>query len=185
MDERINEIDQMLRQSVPAARDRSRSPSGNRRGFHNFTTFMRAASELSATSSSSSGSTAGVHFNELSFDLDDLMSSFLQSPRPSPTTQAQIEALTVVQVTEEHMATQCSICFDEFVLNEPKIRQMPCKHIYHENCLFPWLRINGNCPQCRSRLNGAEGDDLPSGRDATRYGESYQLIRKVIFNPCF
>lgn len=160
----------MLRSGIPVStRARSRSP----RNVHSFNTFMRAASELSAnsaTSSSSSGSSTGVRFSDLNFDLDDLMSSFLQSPRPSPTTQLQLEALTVLQVTEEHMTMQCSICFDEFVLSEPKVRQMPCKHIYHENCLFPWLRINGNCPVCRSRLNGSEGEDTPPARDAARYG---------------
>lgn len=149
-----------------SARARSRSP----RNVNNLSTFIRATSELSATSSSSSGSSPNLRFADLNFDLDDLMSSFLHSPRPSPTTQVQLEALTVLQVTEEHMAMQCSICFDEFVLNEPKVRQMPCKHVYHENCLFPWLRINGNCPVCRFRLNGTEGDDTPPARDAGRYG---------------
>lgn len=170
MDATISEIDRMIQSRIAVtSRARSRSP----RNLHSFNSFMRSASELSAmsgSSSSSSGSTAPLRFSDINFDLDDLMSSFLQSPGPSPTTQAQLETLTVFQVTEEHLNTTCSICFDEFELNEEKIRQMPCKHIYHENCIFPWLRINGNCPVCRCRLPGAENNDAPPARDAARYG---------------
>lgn len=167
----MDALSQIISRLPSETRARSRSP----RHVHNFGSFMRAASELSVispSSSSSSGSTSGARFSEFQFDLDDLMSSFLQTPRPSPMTQARLDEIPVLAVTDEHISTQCSICFDEFLLSEPKVRQMPCKHIFHEECIFPWLRINGNCPVCRSRLiPGTEGEDTPPARDAARYGK--------------
>ncbi|KDN46145.1 hypothetical protein K437DRAFT_212228, partial [Tilletiaria anomala UBC 951] len=29
---------------------------------------------------------------------------------------------------------------------------MPCAHIFHEDCLVPWLKMHGTCPVCRVSL---------------------------------
>lgn len=29
------------------------------------------------------------------------------------------------------------------------IKKLPCKHIFHENCIKPWLQISQLCPNCR------------------------------------
>lgn len=87
------------------------------------------------------------------FDLDDFMSTFLSSPRSNPVNERRLEELPKETITDELSSTQCSICFDEFKVAESCVRKLPCNHLFHQNCIFPWLRINGTCPVCRARLN--------------------------------
>jgi hypothetical protein len=43
----------------------------------------------------------------------------------------------------------CAICLDEFE-NQEKVRVLPCKHRFHEDCLVPWLtERHSSCPLCK------------------------------------
>jgi len=33
-----------------------------------------------------------------------------------------------------------------------KIRKLPCKHIFHDSCILPWLDSHITCPNCRFNL---------------------------------
>ncbi|CAD8060759.1 unnamed protein product [Paramecium primaurelia] len=44
---------------------------------------------------------------------------------------------------------ECSICCNHFQKDETII-QLPCKHIFHKQCLFSWLDHSTKCPNCRS-----------------------------------
>lgn len=35
---------------------------------------------------------------------------------------------------------------------QDELIMMPCKHLFHLDCLLPWLRSNGTCPVCRVSL---------------------------------
>jgi len=35
---------------------------------------------------------------------------------------------------------QCNICMEDFQLNE-HVRGLPCKHMYHGDCIVPWLEL--------------------------------------------
>lgn len=39
----------------------------------------------------------------------------------------------------------CSVCLDE-ISGGQLITRLPCLHIYHQDCIFPWLRTHGTCP---------------------------------------
>ena len=43
---------------------------------------------------------------------------------------------------------QCSVCWDDFKLEED-VRQLRCEHIFHEDCIIPWLELHNTCPVCR------------------------------------
>ncbi len=43
---------------------------------------------------------------------------------------------------------QCVICLIDFRDNDVCCR-LECKHMYHKECIEPWLRHNGHCPLCR------------------------------------
>jgi hypothetical protein len=42
----------------------------------------------------------------------------------------------------------CSICYTEEAAGEP-VLQLPCRHIYHAECMRRWLRDHCECPYCR------------------------------------
>lgn len=73
---------------------------------------------------------------------------------PPPVSKEIIDALPVVEVTNEQIAAklQCSVCWEDFVAKE-NVRQLPCQHIYHEPCIRPWLELHGTCPICRQHLS--------------------------------
>eukprot|EP00933_Yihiella_yeosuensis_P066394 TRINITY_DN7064_c3_g1_i1.p1 TRINITY_DN7064_c3_g1~~TRINITY_DN7064_c3_g1_i1.p1 ORF type:complete len:343 (+),score=47.46 TRINITY_DN7064_c3_g1_i1:60-1088(+) len=47
---------------------------------------------------------------------------------------------------------ECSICLGEGTLLSTW-RTLPCKHYFHEECLFEWLKRSRRCPLCRVHLN--------------------------------
>lgn len=46
--------------------------------------------------------------------------------------------------------TTCPICLDDFVGGETEVRELPCKHIFHPECIDLFLRDNSSlCPMCK------------------------------------
>ncbi|KAL2253680.1 UNVERIFIED_CONTAM: E3 ubiquitin-protein ligase RING1-like protein [Sesamum indicum] len=45
----------------------------------------------------------------------------------------------------------CCICLEEFS-DGVHAKRLPCRHIFHENCILRWLRGNHVCPLCRHQL---------------------------------
>ncbi|MFS8023766.1 putative transcription factor C2H2 family [Helianthus anomalus] len=58
---------------------------------------------------------------------------------------------------------KCVICLEDF---EPKevVMVTPCNHMFHEDCILPWVKSNGKCPVCRFSLCGS---DEESGASST------------------
>ncbi|KAF1954493.1 hypothetical protein CC80DRAFT_506160 [Byssothecium circinans] len=51
----------------------------------------------------------------------------------------------------------CSICLDDFEPNESQVRELPCQHIYHADCIDTFLVSNSSlCPLCKQSV-------LPAG----------------------
>ncbi|CAN8321764.1 unnamed protein product [Cochlearia groenlandica] len=69
-----------------------------------------------------------------------------------PARKEDIEALATVK-TEENL--QCSVCLDECEIGT-EVKQMPCKHKFHGECLLPWLELHSSCPVCRYQLPAAD-----------------------------
>jgi hypothetical protein len=40
---------------------------------------------------------------------------------------------------------ECSICLQNYQDGE-EVVTLPCLHKFHQDCIFPWLKINCNCP---------------------------------------
>lgn len=59
----------------------------------------------------------------------------------------------------------CSICMEQ-LRDDEDVRPLPCEHIFHPECVDPWLtRYHTSCPLCRVSLVEDDGKlDLEDGR---------------------
>ncbi|GBG27958.1 E3 ubiquitin-protein ligase RNF128 [Hondaea fermentalgiana] len=60
----------------------------------------------------------------------------------------------------------CAICILPFEDDEI-LRELPCKHFYHEECIDPWLLRKGNCPLCKCHVVTGHPVESDEGGDST------------------
>lgn len=80
-----------------------------------------------------------------------------------PASKAAVESMPTIEIVTSHVATEshCAVCKEQFELGS-EAREMPCKHIYHSDCILPWLSIRNSCPVCRFELpTDARGRNSP------------------------
>lgn len=72
-----------------------------------------------------------------------------------PAAKAAVAALPDVAVSADMMqadgGAQCAVCMDDFHLGAAA-KQLPCKHVFHKDCILPWLDLHSSCPVCRFEL---------------------------------
>lgn len=73
---------------------------------------------------------------------------------PPPAAKEQVDALPVLAIRQEQVdeKLQCHICMENFQLEE-MVKELPCRHVYHTECIVPWLELHGTCPVCRKRID--------------------------------
>ncbi|CAH8386461.1 unnamed protein product [Eruca vesicaria subsp. sativa] len=89
-----------------------------------------------------------------------------------PASKSAIESLPRVKISDCHVGKEeevnCAVCTEVFEV-ENEAREMPCKHVFHEDCIVPWLEIRNSCPVCRFEIpsegdrGNEEGGDSPVG----------------------
>ncbi|KAK3416659.1 hypothetical protein EUGRSUZ_H02426 [Eucalyptus grandis] len=58
----------------------------------------------------------------------------------------------------------CCICLSRYADND-ELKELPCHHVFHVECIDKWLKINASCPLCKSEISESSG--LPqSDRDS-------------------
>ncbi|KAL8471876.1 hypothetical protein ACS0TY_029200 [Phlomoides rotata] len=96
----------------------------------------------------------------LTMENDALFGQLVENENASrgspPAAKSVVENLPSVVLTKEEIAENnsivvCAVCKDEFAIGE-KTTKMPCCHLYHRDCILPWLRIRNTCPVCRYEL---------------------------------
>ncbi|KAE8669284.1 Glycerol-3-phosphate acyltransferase 5 [Hibiscus syriacus] len=77
-----------------------------------------------------------------------------------PASKAAVEAIPTVEINESHMHGElcCAVCKEQFEIGT-KVKNMPCDHLYHSNCILPWLQLRNSCPVCRHELPVADGQE--------------------------
>ncbi|KAG2603632.1 hypothetical protein PVAP13_4NG000500 [Panicum virgatum] len=72
-----------------------------------------------------------------------------------PAAKSAVAALPDVAVSADMMqadgGAQCAVCMDDFHLGSAA-KQLPCKHVFHKDCILPWLDLHSSCPVCRFEL---------------------------------
>ncbi|XP_012684363.1 E3 ubiquitin-protein ligase RNF115 [Clupea harengus] len=81
----------------------------------------------------------------------------LENTGPPPAEKEMISSLPTVAVSQEQAACrlECPVCREEYAAEE-SVRQLPCQHYFHSDCIVPWLQLHDTCPVCRKSLNGED-----------------------------
>lgn len=95
----------------------------------------------------------GSGFDRLLDQLTQIEVTGFGRPENPPASKAAIESLPTIEIVETHVSAEshCAVCKEQFQLGS-EAREMPCKHIYHSDCILPWLSLRNSCPVCRHEL---------------------------------
>ena len=79
----------------------------------------------------------------------------------------------------------CAVCKDDFEISQETI-ELPCKHVFHEECILPWIKQSGTCPVCRFELvpqpkhaPGAGGAGGAGNGSGSRGGGLFAALRSA------
>jgi hypothetical protein len=63
------------------------------------------------------------------------------------------------------LAQVCCICLTKYG-DDDELRELPCNHLFHVQCVDKWLKINAVCPLCKTEIGGVVRSffGLPFGR---------------------
>ncbi|KAF7823726.1 E3 ubiquitin-protein ligase RDUF2-like [Senna tora] len=115
----------------------------------------------------------GSGFDRLLEQFSEMEANGLGRSENLPASKTAIESMPTIEIVEDHVSTDthCAICKEAFELGS-KAREMPCKHIYHSDCIVPWLSMRNSCPVCR--------DELPSDRSPMESRVSGQVDEETV-----
>jgi E3 ubiquitin-protein ligase RNF115/126 len=76
-----------------------------------------------------------------------------QARETPPASKASVDSMPTVHIASSHVAADChcAVCKEPFERGA-EAREMPCAHIYHEDCILPWLQLRNSCPVCRHEM---------------------------------
>ncbi|CAK9319310.1 unnamed protein product, partial [Citrullus colocynthis] len=60
--------------------------------------------------------------------------------------EAAVERVWRLKWEEKEGLGDCSICWDESGCEKREVIRIPCGHVYHESCIFKWLKDHSSCP---------------------------------------
>ncbi|XP_029561505.1 E3 ubiquitin-protein ligase RNF126 [Salmo trutta] len=110
--------------------------------------------------------------NGLDSIITQLLNQF-ENTGPPPADRERIKNLPSIQITEEHVGSslECSVCKEDYSVGET-VRQLPCNHLFHNDCIVPWLEQHDTCPVCRKSLSGQNTATDPPGLSGMNFSPS-------------
>ena len=95
------------------------------------------------------------------------------------------EDIVNVTVVPEDGDQQCVICLEDIEEDET---ELPCGHVFHNQCLFEWLAQQDTCPICRATLplikpegpESSRSPDRSAGIEPRSIDRATLLIMKVM-----
>lgn len=111
--------------------------------------------------------------NQIQNLLSDVALTDPSAPGKPPASVEAIRTLPVINVRPgaDGNNPSCPICTEEFDFNEPA-RRLPCGHLFHADCIIPWLKRHCTCPMCR--------EELPTDNAAYEQEKKYQKRQAAV-----
>jgi len=77
---------------------------------------------------------------------------FVTHTRENPVKREVIAALEVIEYKEcGSEPDSCSICICNLSTGD-KVRNLPCKHLFHQECIDKWFELQSFCPLCKRTI---------------------------------
>ena len=101
-----------------------------------------------------------------------------QEAAKKPTSKQARKKLALVKISKTHCKKNkngkmeepsCTICITEIPKGDKGL-VLPCGHIFHPDCINPWLDEHNTCPTCRHELPSEKDDKAKGQRRQTRRG---------------
>lgn len=93
-----------------------------------------------------------------------------RSENPSPVTFEPDIPYAKHTTQLSHSQTTCAICLDDFTPNLSTVRELPCGHIYHPECIDTSLTQSSSlCPLCKKSVWAPEFYPIPTPEATHRH----------------
>ncbi|KAG7191049.1 hypothetical protein KM043_007095 [Ampulex compressa] len=99
---------------------------------------------------------------------------------PPPASKSVVENLKEIEIDE---VKQCPVCLKEFEVGS-MAKSMPCRHIFHKECIVPWLQKTNSCPLCRHELP-TDDEDYEMYRKEKRRAVEREKDLEALHNSMF
>ncbi|KAG8367786.1 hypothetical protein BUALT_Bualt16G0109000 [Buddleja alternifolia] len=88
---------------------------------------------------------------------------------PRRASKPSVDALETIKISKKHIRCDltCAVCKERFELGS-KVRKLPCKHLYHSDCIVPWLEQRSTCPVCRQMVTSERISVVSKERNRSR-----------------
>ncbi|MED6161136.1 hypothetical protein PIB30_057885 [Stylosanthes scabra] len=80
------------------------------------------------------------------------------SKSPATTVPVILVTAALLSQLDPNGLVSCAVCKDDIEIDE-EAKQLPCNHLYHSDCITPWLELHDSCPLCRFRLSAEAEED--------------------------
>eukprot|EP00996_Jenningsia_fusiforme_P000576 NODE_1511_length_1505_cov_119.859890_g1364_i0.p1 GENE.NODE_1511_length_1505_cov_119.859890_g1364_i0~~NODE_1511_length_1505_cov_119.859890_g1364_i0.p1 ORF type:complete len:252 (+),score=38.41 NODE_1511_length_1505_cov_119.859890_g1364_i0:104-859(+) len=109
----------------------------------------------------------------------DMFVPEMEPAGPPPTSKEALDALQQsVKALDENdilnASACCAVCQDDFHVGDRGL-WLPCRHLFHDECVMPWLQQHNTCPMCRH--------SLPSGKPGQEPGQRPQPTQQSESEP--
>ncbi|KAE9621463.1 hypothetical protein Lal_00042069 [Lupinus albus] len=99
-------------------------------------------------------------------------------PRASETVPVIAVTSSLLLNLDPNGVVLCAVCKDDIAVND-NAKILPCNHLYHSDCITPWLLSHDSCPLCRFRVVEAEAK-REEGGGGDGDGERNREIRRQL-----